>query len=152
MELEGEGLFFTQLSKYPVYDVNSKKIGKVGDLLLNRGDWSLNSMIIYGSFIEETLESLRIKEDIDPIVPPDLLDTSAFADKKVQLTLPDHQLTKTFTGWKPEDTVYQFSKLKKRKIYDENEVRIGYITDILFHGDGSKTLVVSGSILRQLLC
>lgn len=150
MKLEGDGLFFSQLTKYPVSDVNNKKIGKVGDLLLNKKDWSLNSMIIYGSFIVETLESLRIIEDIDPIVPPEYLDRATFIEKRIKLTRPEHLLAKTFTGWEPKDTVHQFSKLKKLKVLDDDGLYIGHITDILFHGDGSKTLVVSGSNLRQL--
>ncbi|MCE7735069.1 MAG: GNAT family N-acetyltransferase, partial [Candidatus Heimdallarchaeota archaeon] len=46
--------------------------------------------------------------------------------------------------------VHQFSKLKKLKVLDDDELYIGHITDILFHGDGTKTLVVSGSNLAQL--
>lgn len=145
-----EGVFFSQLSKYVVRDVNNKKIGHVGDLLFNKEDWSLNSFIIYGSFIEEKLEALRLKDDVDPIVPKEFIDNETVADKIIQITKPEHKLAKTFTGWEPKDEVHQFSKLKKLKVLDENGKDVGNVIDILFGGDGSKNLVISGSNLVQL--
>ena len=130
-----EGVFFTQLSKYTVRDVNNKKIGHVGDLLLNKDDWSLNSFIIHGSFIEEKLEAMKLKEDIDPIVPKEFIDNEITVDKLILITKPVHLLAKTFTGWQPKDKVRQFSKLRKLKVFDENDEDVGRVIDILFHSD-----------------
>ncbi len=150
MKIDGDGVFFTQLSKYDVIDVNKKKLGHIGDLLLNKKDWTLNSFIIHGSFIEEKLESLKLKDDVDPIIPADYLDMAEKTDKIIKITKPEHRLAKTFTGWKPDENVHQFSKIRKSKVLDENNEDVGHVIDILFHGDGSKTLVISGSSIAHL--
>lgn len=64
---------FNNLTSLKVIDSNGSKIGRIKDALINKRDLSLKGLVILGSFLEEKLEDLKIKKDIDPIISLDCI-------------------------------------------------------------------------------
>ena len=69
--------FFSELTKFKVVDNEGNNLGRVGDVLLNSEDISIDSLILFGSILEEKMEDIGLREDIDPIVSVAVLLTGA---------------------------------------------------------------------------
>lgn len=65
----GFGLKLSELRHRSVVDTDGVKVGKVADVWLD-DDGSV-WLVVGGGFIEETLEKLHIRPNIDPLVPMD---------------------------------------------------------------------------------
>ena len=80
----------SELSKLAIFDEDGVKIGNVIDV-----DFDVDgkaSLIVGGGFVEEKLESLGIKPDIDIIVPDDVIESIS---DKIQLMVSKDELEST---------------------------------------------------------
>ncbi|TFH05910.1 MAG: hypothetical protein E4H14_11775 [Candidatus Thorarchaeota archaeon] len=80
----------SKLEKMDIVDSSGKKIGRAIDI-----DFDIDgtvSMIVGGGFIEEKMEALGIKSDVDIIVPGDVI--SSITDK-IHLKVSESELSKT---------------------------------------------------------
>ncbi len=82
---------FSELKKKKVRDADGFAIGSVIDIKFDEcGDeW----FVLGGGFVEETLEMLHIRHDIDLLVPVDWIET--IGDDEIVLKLTRFQLTST---------------------------------------------------------
>lgn len=151
MRTEGRGLLFSELSKFEVKDSENNIIGRVGDLLLDKSDLNVNSLILYGSKLEEKLEALHLRDDVDPIIPINIINRDLIKSAKIQTTITKDKIDTTYTGWKPPDDLLQFSKLKKTNVVDKNDKIIGRIVDMIFHSKEGYTFVIGGSKFIEFL-
>ncbi|MHA2364097.1 MAG: PRC-barrel domain-containing protein [Candidatus Hodarchaeales archaeon] len=146
----GKDYFFSVLTKFKVLDSENKSLGRIGDALFSK-DLSLDSLILFGSIIEEKMEDIGLREDIDPIISVKDIVEEDIKGKKLKITKLKTQIPTTGKDWKPPEDLYQFTKLRKIPVYDKNEEKIGTIIDIAFHTDGTYTLVIGGSFLEEFL-
>ena len=101
----------SELSKLDIFDENGVKIGNVIDV-----DFDVDgkaSLIVGGSFVEEKLESLGIKPDIDIIVPDDVIESIS---DKIQLMVTKDELESTL-----EDVLHERNPAVQ-KVKDERMV------------------------------
>lgn len=146
-----EDFFFSNLSQFKVEDKNGKIIGKPGDALFSKKDFSINSLILFGGILEEKMEDIHLRENIDPIVP---LSTIASVDqkkKKIVLKVSKEDLKHTDNNFVAPDGLIQYIKLKKLGIVEKNHEKIGRIIDIFFQADGKYKFIVGGSGLEEFL-
>ena len=142
---------FSYLNNFKVVDKNGEGIGHVGDVLLGKDDLNISSLIVHGSFLEEKLEDLGVKEDIDPIVPVNLIDDVDLKNTTIKLSEEKSKLETTTKGWSPSDDVYQYSKLKKTPVHDSNKKKIGSIIDIFWQSKDKYVLILGGGWLEEFL-
>ena len=142
---------FSYLSNFKVIDKNNKEIGHVGDVLLDKNKLSINSLIVHGSFLEEKLEDLGVREDIDPIVPVNLISNVDQVKTTIKLSEEKGKLKTTTKNWKPSDDVYQFSRLKKTPVIDSTKKKIGSIIDIFWRSEDNYVLILGGGRLEEFL-
>ena len=84
---------FSELEKLDVFDKDQEKIGRAIDVDLDV-DGSI-SLVIGGGFVEEKLEAIGLKDDVDIIVPSKVI--SSIGDS-VQLTVSKDELDTTLDG------------------------------------------------------
>lgn len=142
MKVLAKGLFFSQLSNYYVFDVNDAKIGRVGDLLLTREGYNIHSLIIFGGFFEEKLENLRVIDDRDEIIPITELNRERVELGKLYTKSSKDNYDVTSRRWDHEEGLLLFSKLRRTPVLDSDGVKIGFITDLVFHEDGNISFIV----------
>ncbi len=82
---------FSELKKKKVRDADGFTVGNVVDIEFdeNGDEW----FVLGGGFVEETLEMLHIRPDIDLLVPTEWIET--IGDKEIVLKLTRFQLTAT---------------------------------------------------------
>jgi sporulation protein YlmC with PRC-barrel domain len=82
---------FSELKKKKVLDADGFAVGNVIDINFdeNGEEW----FVLGGGFVEETLEMLHIRPDVDLLVPVDWIET--IGDDEIVLKLTRFQLTST---------------------------------------------------------
>ncbi len=143
--------FFSHLAKYKVEDKDGKAIGKPGDALLSVTNLSIESLILFGGMLEEKMEDLGLKENIDPIVPLSIIDSVDDSKKKITLKISKEELKTTDNNFKAPEGTIQFIKLKKLPIFSHDNEKIGRVIDIHYRKDGSYRFIVGGSALEEFL-
>lgn len=142
--------FFSQLAKFEVEDKNGKKIGKPGDALFTK-DIIIESLILFGGHLEEKMEDLHLRKNIDPIVPLTVIDSIDEQKGIIRLKVAKDELKTTDNNFKAPEGLIQYIKLKKLPIYEKDNVKIGRVIDILFKAHGGYSFLVGGSELEELL-
>ena len=151
LEQNKEDFFFSKLSQFKVEDKNGKNIGKPGDALFSKKDLSINSLILFGGMLEEKLEDLGVKENIDPIVPLSSIASIDKKSKKIVLKVAKEDLKNTNNSFVAPDGMIQYIKLKRLPIYEKGNEKIGRVIDIHFLKQGSYKFIVGGSALEEFL-
>jgi sporulation protein YlmC with PRC-barrel domain len=145
-----DSCLFSYIASFKVLDKNHAEVGRVGDVLLNKDTLDIDSLIVRGGFIEEKLEDLGVKEDVDPIVPASSIDSVSLSKSEIILSESKDELKNTTSDWSPPDNVHQFSKLKKTPVLDSENKKMGTIIDMYWESN-NYVLVIGGSWLEEFL-
>lgn len=151
LEQNKQDFFFSKLSQFKVEDKNGKNIGKPGDALFSKKDLSIDSLILFGGILEEKLEDLHMKENIDPIVPLSSIASIDEKGKKIVLKVAKEDLKSTNNAFVTPDGMIQYIKLKKLPIFEKGNENIGRVIDIHFLKQGGYKFIVGGSALEEFL-
>ena len=143
--------FFSHLSRFKVEDKNGKVIGRVGDALFSSKDLSIHSLILFGGLLEEKLEDLGFRENIDPIVPISVINSIDQKKRKITLNVSKEDLKTTDNNFVAPNGTIQYLKLKKLPIFEKGSEKIGRVIDIHFQKDGKYKFIVGGSALEEFL-
>ena len=143
--------FFSHLSRFKIEDKNGKTIGRAGDALFSNKDLSIHSLILFGGLLEEKMEDLGFRENIDPIVPISVIKSIDQKNRKITLTVPKEDLKTTDNNFVAPDGTIQYLKLKKLPIFEKGNEKIGRVIDIHFQKDGKYKFIVGGSALEEFL-
>lgn len=84
---------FSELEKLDIFDKNQEKIGRAIDVDLDTDNHV--SIIVGGGFVEEKLEAIGLKDDVDIIVPSNVI--SSIHDS-IQLSVSKDELDTTLNG------------------------------------------------------
>ena len=143
--------FFSNLAKFKVVDKNNVVVGRPGDALLNEKDLSIHSFIIFGSMLEERLEDMGFKENIDPIVPINLVEKEDISKRIYKLKVSKDELKATDNNFTAPMGTIHLIKLKKLSVFDKNNEKIGRVIDIFFQKNGKFQFIIGGSALEEFL-
>ena len=143
-------LKYSDIRGEDVVDSNGEKVGEVQDWIFGCGENKLNPkyIVLGGGRIEEFLESIGARPDIDPVIR--LEDVDSITDK-VYLKVDSESLKKTIDPGVLEEADYTFSKLTDIKVIDSDGFKIGFVIDIWFDEDGTMWLLLGGGFLEELL-
>lgn len=145
-----KNFFFSQLTQFEVEDKDGKKIGRPGDALLTKG-MKIDSLILFGGHLEEKLEALHLRENIDPIVPVSSIESIDEKKGIIRLKEAKRELRTTDKNFIAPAGLIQYIKLKKLPIYEKNNIKIGRVIDILFKANGDYSFIVGGGTLEEFL-
>ena len=139
-----------ELKSFDVLDSAGEMIGRIGDMTFTFSDGSLrlSQFILAGSKIEEFLESIRVKKDIDPVFDATLIGSLG---NPIKLNTAKNSLRTTLDDGAIPEGVHRLSELEDKDIIDSNGVKIGRAVDIDFDVDGSASITVGGGFFEEKL-
>lgn len=143
-------LKYSDIRSKDVVDSNGEKIGEVMDWIFDCSDnkLDLKYIVLGGGRIEEFLESIGARPDIDPVAK--LEDVDSISDK-VYLKVDGESLKKTIDPGVMAETDVTFSKLSDIKVVDSDGFKVGFVIDIWFDLDNMMWLVLGGGFFEELL-
>ncbi len=143
-------LKYSDIRSKDVIDSKGEKVGEVMDWIFGCGEnkLDLKYIVLGGGRIEEFLESIGTRPDIDPVVR--LEDIDSISDK-VYLKVDSESLKKTIDPGVLADTYFTFSKLTDVKVIDSDGMKVGFVIDIWFDKDNQMWLVLGGGFFEELL-
>ncbi|MFW9935789.1 MAG: PRC-barrel domain-containing protein, partial [Candidatus Thorarchaeota archaeon] len=137
---------FSEMKNKDILDSKGQKIGRVIDFhfLYEDAEVKLKSIVMGGSRIEEFLESVGLRADIDPFFPLEVIDR--FENDHLHLKVEYKKLTEPVKLGPKE---IRLSTLSKRKIIDLDKNNIGNIIDVVFDEKGNLWFVVGGGFFEE---
>ncbi|MHA2296892.1 MAG: PRC-barrel domain-containing protein [Candidatus Hodarchaeales archaeon] len=140
MVLDNESL--SSLSLRKVVDGNGKTIGRIKDAIVNKKDLIFRGFVIHGSKWEEMLEDINIKQDVDPLITPDLVVT--INDSTIVLNKPENELPNAMAPGTLAENEMFLTDLRKIPLKDPSGKNIGILTDIFFEKDEKVAYQIDG--------
>ena len=145
------GIRFSQLMKKKVVDSAGKEIGTVNDFVISYTPKSvaLKSIVLGGGRVEEFLESVGLKPDLDPVFQLDCI--SKIHDKEIELITEGTTLKTTLDEGSISEGDMRLSKFSKMPIIDSDGMKVGNVIDVWFDLNGEPWLVVGGGLVEEAL-
>lgn len=143
-------LKYSDIRSKDVIDSKGQKVGEVKDWIFGCGENRLNLkyILLGGGRIEEFLESIRARPDIDPVVR--LEDVESISDK-VYLKVDSESLKKTLDPGVLNEDDFTFSKLSDIKVVDSDGLKVGFVIDIWFDKENVMWLILGGGFIEEFL-
>ena len=143
-------LKYSELKKKDVIDSNGERIGEVIDSTFNYSDnrLELKHIVLGGGVIEELLERIKARPDIDPVC--NVSDIDSISDK-VYLNVDKESLCKTMDKGISTDSDFLYSNISKMKVVDVDGIRLGNVIDLWFDKASHLWLILGGSFFEELL-
>ena len=122
---------YSEIRGKDVIDKNGEKVGHIMDCIIDisNNKVALKHLILGGGFIEEFLESIGARPDIDPVVNVEDLDTIS---DDVHLLVSKESLKKTIDPGIFCETDLKFGDLRKLDIKDTDGLKLGHVIDLWF--------------------
>ncbi|MFW9932228.1 MAG: PRC-barrel domain-containing protein [Candidatus Thorarchaeota archaeon] len=133
-----------------VIDSSNKEAGQVNDFIITFAEnkVALKSIVLGGGRIEEFMESIGLKPDIDPVFQMDCI--SQITEDVVLITDVESLKTTLDEGTITEHDM-RLSEFSKLPIIDSDGMKVGRAIDIWFDFDGAPWLVASGGSFEEFL-
>ncbi|MFW9768566.1 MAG: PRC-barrel domain-containing protein [Candidatus Thorarchaeota archaeon] len=143
-------LKYSDIRGKDVIDSDGDTVGEVIDWIFDCTANKLNPkyLVLGGGRVEELLESIGLKPDIDPVVS--LEDVDSISDKVYLKVDGDTLKNKMDPGVLCSDDI-PFTRLSEIKVVDDDNFKIGFVIDIWFDEDNMMWLVLGGGFLEEIL-
>ncbi|MFW9992412.1 MAG: PRC-barrel domain-containing protein [Candidatus Odinarchaeota archaeon] len=145
----GETFSYSSLKKKRVVDKDGVTVGKnLIDVVFSPDLGEITHFVVGGGFLEELLEDIKIKKDLDPVFSIENVD--GVYEKEVKLSVNKQSLKSVIEGGIPEGH-YCINDLSKMDVVGSKGSVIGNIIDVAFFDDGSLSFIIGGSAIEELL-
>jgi sporulation protein YlmC with PRC-barrel domain len=143
-------LKYSDIRNKDVIDSDGEKVGEVIDWIFGCGEnmLDLKYIVLGGGRIEEFLESIGARPNIDPVVR--IEDVDSISDK-VYLKVNSESLKNTLDPGVLAETYLTFSKLSDIKVIDSDGIKVGFVIDIWYDKENVMWLVLGGGFFEELL-
>lgn len=118
---------FSSLSSLKVIGENNHTIGRIKDAIIDKKRLSVRGFIIHGSRFEETLETLKLIVDVDPLLYSE--DIMEITNNTIKLNKNKEALINAKEPGEIQENEILFSQLKKLPVYESTGIQIGNITN-----------------------
>ncbi|MFW9799561.1 MAG: PRC-barrel domain-containing protein [Candidatus Thorarchaeota archaeon] len=144
-------LKYTGLKKKQVIDAKGQTLGKVIDFIINVDGTSLNpkSMVIGGGRVEELLEAIKVRPDMDPVFDIEQIDV--VDEDAVRLKVDGETLCDKHYNVSVDAGDVKLSDLSKAKVFDSDGFKIGNVIDVWFDDEGEMWLVLGGGFFEETM-
>jgi sporulation protein YlmC with PRC-barrel domain len=141
---------YSEVRGKDVIDVNGVKVGNVIDCIfdISESKIDLKHFVLGGGMVEELLESIGARPDIDPVA--NIADVDSISDK-VYLNVDKDSLCQKIDPGILGESNLNFGQLGKLKIVDADGLKIGNVIDFWFDTDSQMWLVLGGGFFEELL-
>lgn len=141
---------YSEVRGKDVIDVNGVKVGDVIDCIfdISESKIDLKHFVLGGGMVEELLESIGARPDIDPVA--NIADVESISDK-VYLNVDKDSLCQKIDPGILGESNLNFGQLGNLKIVDADGFKIGNIIDFWFDTDSQMWLVIGGGFFEELL-
>lgn len=136
-----ETLSLHALRHLRVQDANGQVIGRITDAVVNQTTLSLRGFVVHGSRLEEALEALNLREDVDPLVT--LADITGVTDRTLTVNQAAADLPNAAPQALAEDDRL-FSDLNHIPVLDVNGQPLGLFVDVYVNADGTPAYCLGG--------
>ncbi len=123
----------SSLSTKTVIDADGKKLGWIKDAVVNLDTFQIRGFVIYGSRIEELLEDMGVRKDVDPFLT--MKEIKDKTESTVTLTKGAGDLANVMEPGFLSDNELLFSKMRKMAVIDSKGQKLGIFTDIFLKGE-----------------
>lgn len=139
----------SDIRKINVLDSSGETVGKVTDLTFTfDGELKLSKFILAGSRWEEFLESIKVRQDRDPVFDGSLIRQ---IDDHIHLEATVDSLKTTLD----EDAIpkgdIRLTQIEKMDIVDNTDKKVGRAIAVNFELDGSVSIIVGGGFIEEKL-
>ncbi|MHA1448849.1 MAG: hypothetical protein ACTSP4_05455 [Candidatus Hodarchaeales archaeon] len=138
---------YSELMKKNVIDKEGNKIGKNLIDVVFSPSFEISHFVVGGGALEEFLEDIKLKKDVDPVFEVTNIDTIT---DSIKLNVAKNELGTVITGAIPEGH-YQLSKLGKKAVVDKDGKKIGNIINMAFFDDDTASFIIGGSTIQEFL-
>ncbi|MFQ5833484.1 MAG: PRC-barrel domain-containing protein [Candidatus Thorarchaeota archaeon] len=144
-------LKYTGLTKKQVIDAKGEALGNVIDFIISVDGTNLTpkSMIIGGGRVEEILETIKVKPDLDPVFDIEQIDV--VEEDAVRLKVDGETLCDKHYETSIEAGDVKLSDLSKAKVFDTDGFKVGNVIDIWFDDEGEMWLVLGGGFFEETM-
>lgn len=125
------------------------QIGTIRDAVINKETLALRGFVVYGSALEELLERVGARADVDPLILPDVIEH--VGDDEVKLNKNKDELPNAMGSGEIKSDEMLFSDLRKIPVLAENGERMGLICDIYFDDSGKHSYTLGGTEFLNFL-
>ncbi|MBN2228454.1 MAG: PRC-barrel domain-containing protein [Candidatus Thorarchaeota archaeon] len=141
---------YSEIRNKDVVDNNGEKVGEIIDAIfdISHDKIELNYFVLGGGIVEELLESIHARADIDPVCA--ISDIDSISDK-VYLKVKKSSLLKTIDPGVLGETNIKFSKLGKIDLVDSDGFKVGNIIDLWFDTESTMWFLIGGGFFEELL-
>lgn len=144
----GESFSYSVLKKKKVIDNEGNTVGKnLLDVIFSPNLKEMTHWIVGGGFLEELMEDIKLKKDIDPVFSADSIEEIY---KDIKLSVKKSELRAVIEGGIP-GSHYRFTDLSKMDVVDKNGSRIGNVIDAAFFDEDNLSFVIGGSTMEEFL-
>ncbi|MFW9992411.1 MAG: PRC-barrel domain-containing protein [Candidatus Odinarchaeota archaeon] len=144
----GESFSYSVLKKKEVIDSEGKTVGKnLLDVIFSPNLKEMTHWVVGGGFLEELMEDIKLKKDIDPVFSADSIEEIY---KEIKLSVKKSELKPVIEGGIPRGH-YRFTDLSKMDVVDKNGARIGNVIDAAFFDEDNLSFVIGGSTMEEFL-
>lgn len=141
---------YSDIRKLDVIDKDGDKVGSVMDCVFDCRDnkIELKQFIIGGGMVEELLESLGARPDVDPLCDLDHIDS---INDVIRLNVGRDSLKNAIEAGSIPEGYRKFSDISKIKVVDSDDLEVGNVIDVWFDKDSKMWLVLGGGFLEEIL-
>lgn len=141
---------YSEIRGKDVIDKNGEKVGNIMDCIIDISEnkIALKHLVLGGGFIEELLESIGARPDIDPVC--NVEDLASISDK-VYLEVAKESLKKTIDPGVLTKTDLKLGEFRKLDIVDSDGLKLGNVIDLWFDLKSRMWLVLGSGYFEELL-
>ncbi|OLS27185.1 MAG: hypothetical protein HeimC2_12950 [Candidatus Heimdallarchaeota archaeon LC_2] len=133
-----------------VIDSDGNDIGTIKDAVINMNSLELRGFVIHGSRLEELMETLKLRADVDPLLSNDFIEN--FDTNQITLNVNKEKLSNAMAQGEIKEDEILFSQLRKIPVFSKQNRKVGIFSDIFFDSQGLSSYSLGGQVFQKILC
>lgn len=148
-----ENLSLSTLRHLRVRDGQGQFIGRIRDAVVHKETLALRGFVVHGSLLEESLEALKLRKDVDPLISLD--DITEITESTLTINKAAVDLPNAAAGTLADDDLL-FSALRKIPVLDVHGQALGVLADVFMDEAGKPAYQLGGEsfllYLKKMHC
>ena len=132
-----------------VIDSDGNDIGTIKDAVINTKTLDLRGFVIHGSRMEELMETLKLRTDVDPLLSNDSIEK--FDNNLITLKVNKDKLSNAMAQGEIKEDEILFSQLRKISVYGKQNRKVGIFSDIFFDSQGTSSYSLGGQAFQKMI-
>lgn len=133
-----------------IVDANGEEIGTIRNAVVNKSDLSIRGFVVHGTKMEEMLEALKMRPDVDPLITGEVIED--VMDNKIVLNKKKDELVNIMQPGELKEDEVLFNDFKRMPVIERASGRnIGLVKDIHFDINGKAGYSLGGQDFLDFL-